>query len=274
MTAPAHSPHHQAVLAACRALDAGDRPLTELAEQAGLSPTQFRRVFRAVVGLTPKQYAQARRAERLVSGLEDADSVSDAVYEAGFASTGRFYEATDRRLGMAPSTWRNRGAGQTLRTAVGPCSLGTVIVATTDRGICSILLADHESEARALLAERFARATLEPSPHLAQTLAAVVRLIDDPSSGHDLPLDVRGTAFQELVWRALRAIPPGQTRTYAELARAVGKERAARAVAAACAANPLAIAIPCHRVIRGDGSLAGYRWGVDRKRALLDREAR
>jgi AraC family transcriptional regulator of adaptative response/methylated-DNA-[protein]-cysteine methyltransferase len=267
----------QVVVNACRILDAGDPapPLDELARQVGVSPSHLHRLFRAATGITPKAYAMARRAERTRHRLESGSSVTDAVYDAGFASTGPFYAEARGRLGMKPSTFRAGGQGERVRLAVSSSSLGSVLVAATDRGICAIELGDDPERLVRTVGERFPHAELvDDDPGLVELVAAVVLLVEDPAAGADLPLDIRGTAFQERVWRTLRSIEPGSTITYAELAERVGSPSGARAVAAACAANQLAVAVPCHRVVRTDGQLAGYRWGVERKAALLRLEAR
>jgi len=231
-------------------------------------------MFKGATGVTPKEYVSAHRAKRARAALEDGRSVTDAIYEAGFGSSGRFYEASDRMLGMTPTQYRAGGATTEIRFAIGGCSLGLTLVAASERGVCAILLGDEREVLRGELRRRFPRARLVAGDRsFAATVARVVACIETPRLGLDLPLDVRGTAFQHRVWRALRGIPPGTTATYAEIARRIGAPRAVRAVAGACAANPLAVAIPCHRVIRNDGELAGYRWGLQRKRALLTRES-
>ena len=264
------------VAAACRIIEAAEEAprLSHLAAAAGMSPHHFHRLFRRLAGVTPKAYADAHRQARVQAGLAAGAAVTAALYDAGFNSSGRFYEAAGDMLGMAASRYRTGGAGEAIRHACGACSLGQVLIAATARGLCAILLGDDPAALTADLAARFPRAALTPSADLAARLADVVTLIDAPGQAHALPLDIQGTAFQRRVWEALRAIPPGETRTYAGLAVSLGQPGAARAVAGACAANRLAVAVPCHRVIAGDGSLAGYRWGIDRKRALLDRERR
>jgi AraC family transcriptional regulator of adaptative response/methylated-DNA-[protein]-cysteine methyltransferase len=200
--------------------------------------------------------------------------VTEAIYGAGYSGSGRFYAESSGMLGMTPTTWRAGGADLEIRFAVGECSLGSILVAATARGVCAILLGDDPEELAHDLERRFPRARLiGADARFEQVVAKVVGLVEHPGVGTELPLDIRGTVFQQRVWQALRRIPAGARATYAEIARAVGAPTAIRAVAQACAANALAVAIPCHRVIRQDGDLAGYRWGVERKRALLDREA-
>ncbi|MDE2220659.1 MAG: methylated-DNA--[protein]-cysteine S-methyltransferase, partial [Gammaproteobacteria bacterium] len=225
--------------------------------------------------LSPRAYALAHRTQRVRGALRRAGSVTQAIQDAGFNSGGRFYATSNAVLGMTPRRFRAGGAHTTIRFAVGDCSLGAVLVAQSDKGICAILLgADPEPLVRELQ-DRFPRAELlGGDAAFERSVAAVVRFVDAPARGLDLPLDVRGTVFQQRVWQALRTIPAGAQLSYGELARRIGAPQSARAVAQACAANALAVAIPCHRVVRTDGSLSGYRWGVERKRALLEREAR
>ncbi|RVT89859.1 bifunctional DNA-binding transcriptional regulator/O6-methylguanine-DNA methyltransferase Ada [Sphingomonas crocodyli] len=272
---PPLAERHAALIAeACRRIEAAEEPpvLAELAAAVGLSPHHFHRLFRKITGLTPKGYADAHRAEKVRGALQGGATVTEALYEAGFGSSGRFYAAADGALGMAPSRFAKGGQGATIRYGIGPSSLGLVLAAVSDRGVCSILLGDDEGELEAELGRRFPRAALVADPDLGDTVAAVTALVEAPGRGLSLPLDIRGTAFQQQVWDALRAIPAGETRSYADVARAIGSPRAVRAVAGACAANKLALAIPCHRVVHGNGDVSGYRWGTERKRALLARE--
>jgi AraC family transcriptional regulator, regulatory protein of adaptative response / methylated-DNA-[protein]-cysteine methyltransferase len=274
-SATARDPRLATVERACRLIEQADETpsLAALAAAAGLSAWHFHRVFKGATGVTPKEYAAAHRARRARAALEGSRSVTDAIYEAGFASSGRFYEATDRMLGMTPTQFRAGGADTEIRHAVGACSLGLALVAASARGVCAILLGDDAATLRADLGRRFPRARLARGDRAFEAIVArVVACIETPRLGLDLPLDVRGTAFQHRVWRALRDIPAGSTASYAEIARRIGAPGAVRAVAGACAANPVAVAIPCHRVIRNDGGLAGYRWGLPRKRTLLARE--
>ncbi len=266
----------QAVLAACRALEnsASGIALAALARSAGLSAYHFHRVFKSVTGLTPKAYFKAVQARRVQANLPDSASVTDAIYAAGFNSAGRFYESKAAVLGMPPLAYRRGGTGLTVSYTVEACSLGTVIVAATAQGVCAIEMGDSGSELVERLRRRFPNALLAPADaRLRQWVAAVLSYIEHPRGLLDLPLDVQGTVFQRQVWDALRAVPCGSTVSYAALAAAIGRPSAARAVAQACASNPLAVAVPCHRVVRGDGQLAGYRWGVARKAELLRREA-
>jgi len=272
-------PVRQAALVAeaCRLIEAAEElpTLDDLAERAGLSPFHFHRLFKSVTGLTPKAYGDAHRARRMRAELSSADSVTDAIYSAGFNSSGRFYAASDARLGMTPSAYRKGGANAEIRFAIAQCSLGAILVAQSERGICAILLGDDPDVLLRDLQDRFPNATLIGGDAGFEGLVAtVVGFVEAPNLGFDLPLDVRGTAFQERVWQALRDIPAGETVSYSELAERIGAPGSARAVARACAANAIAVAIPCHRVVRNDGDLSGYRWGVERKRALLEREKR
>ena len=272
----APDPQVEAVKRACeRIKQAEDLPkLAALAASAGLSPYHFHRVFKAITGVTPKAYAAETRAHRAADKLRTAETVTEAIYDAGFNSSSRFYQNTDARLGMTPGAVRRGGAGAVIRFAVGEASLGAVLVAATDKGVCAILLGDDPETLVRDLQDRFPRADLKGGDvEFERMVAEVVGLVEAPGQRLDLPLDIRGTAFQQKVWAALSAIPAGKTATYTEIARAIGQPKAVRAVAQACAANPLAIAIPCHRVVRADGDLSGYRWGVERKRKLIDREA-
>lgn len=269
--------HAAIVVAACRRIQAREQPprLRELAKKAGLSPWHFHRVFKAVTGLTPRDYADACRADRLRQELRRGRTITETIYNAGFGSNGRFYESSDRLLGMTPTNYRAGGANTEIRFAVGQCSLGSILVAQSPRGVCAISLGDDPNALVQDLQDRFPRATLiGADASFERLIAQVVGFIEAPQRGLDLPLDVRGTAFQRRVWRALRDIPLGSTATYAQIATRIGAPKSARAVARACGANPLAVAIPCHRVVRSDGSISGYRWGVERKRQLLQREAR
>ncbi len=264
------------IAAACRRIEAAEEPLSlaELADGAGMSPHHFHRLFRSITGLTQKAYADAHRAGRVREALAEGGSVTDALYEAGFGSSGRFYASAPAALGMKPSAYAKGGLRETIRYGIGVSSLGHVLAASTDKGICAILIGADDDVLVADLERRFPNAAaLQADAGFEAVVDAVVTMVEEPARGLALPLDIRGTAFQQRVWQALQAIPVGQTTSYAGLASAIGQPDAARAVAGACAANRLAIAIPCHRVVRGDGSISGYRWGVDRKRELLKREA-
>jgi len=265
------------VAAACRLIESSETPpaLDELAARVGISPFHFHRLFKAETGLTPKAYSSAYRARRLREELNASKtSITDAIYGAGFNSNSRFYETSDHLLGMRAREYRAGGAGAVIRFAVGQCSLGAILVAQSQRGICAILLGDDPDALVRDLQDQFPKAEIiGRDGEFEQLIAQVVGFIEAPTIGLHLPLDVQGTAFQERVWRALREIPPGTTASYAEIAERIGSPTAVRAVAQACAANHIAVAIPCHRVVRRDGDIAGYRWGVDRKRELLRREA-
>jgi len=263
------------ITAACRSIESAETvpSLAALAHAAHMSPHHFHRLFKAVTGVTPKAYSVAHRRTRVQSALSRAPTVTDALYEAGFNSSARFYAGANKMLGMTPSAARAGGAHTALRYATSPCSLGTVLVAASDLGIAAILLGDDAPSLLESLKDRFPKAELSAGDRgFAATVAAVVRLIEEPGGALNLPLDVRGTVFQARVWAALQAIPAGETRSYSDIAHAIDQPTAVRAVASACAANPAAVVIPCHRVLARDGKLTGYRWGVERKRALLARE--
>lgn len=264
----------EAIRQACQWIEtAEDQPdLGTLARSAGYSPWHFQKLFKAYVGLSPKQYAIACRKVRLRQALPDAGSVTDAIYAAGFGASSRAYEDKGA-LGMTPSSYRNGAEGETIRYASAESSLGPVLVAATERGVCMIEFGEPEQLVQ-VLAQRFPKACIVPvNRDLAALVERVVQLIDEPSAGCDLPLDIRGTAFQERVWKALTLIPAGETLSYAELAELIGRPSATRAVARACASNSIAVAVPCHRVVCSSGKLSGYKWGVERKEALLSRES-
>jgi AraC family transcriptional regulator of adaptative response/methylated-DNA-[protein]-cysteine methyltransferase len=259
----------------CRFIETADHvpSLEELSKRAGMSAYHFHRVFKAVTGVTPAAYARGERAKRMREGLAGEGSVTAAIYGAGFNSGSRFYEKSDDVLGMKPSEYRAGGANTAIHFSVGECSLGSILVARSARGVCAIMLGDEPEALLHELEDRFPKAQLIGGDADFETLVAkVVGFVEEPKKGLDLPLDVRGTAFQQRVWRALQQIPVGKTVSYAELAKRIGAPKAARAVANACGANPIAVAIPCHRVVHKDGSASGYRWGVERKHALLKRE--
>ncbi len=262
----------EALVEACRLLSLEEPIQTrEVASAVGLSNSYFQRSFKKHLGVTPQQYRRRVLAERGRDALGQTRSVTESIYEAGYASSSRFYEGVGRELGMKPSVARAGAPGEVIRYALAESSLGHVVIAWTHRGVCLVSLADSPDELAAQVAERFPKARLEEAEQAAWT-AAVVQAVEVATPA-GIPIDIRGTAFQERVWRALREIPAGETRTYSEVAKTLGMPSAVRAVAGACAANPLAVLVPCHRVVRADGDLAGYRWGVDRKRELLRREA-
>ena len=281
MQSPAASPaalHAACVAAACRQIETASTPpsLAELAAQAGLSPHHFHRVFKAITGVTPKVYASAQRAAALRTVLSATQTrITDAMLDAGFNTNSRFYAQADAMLGMKPTQYRDGGRAARIEFALAQCALGALLVARSGRGVCAIALGDAPEPLLRELQDRFPRAELVGGDAaFEQLVAQLVGFIEAPNLGLDLPLDIRGTAFQQRVWDALRKIPAGQTVSYAQLAQHIGMPSASRAVARACAANTLAVAIPCHRVVRSDGALSGYRWGVERKRALLQREAK
>ena len=248
-------------------------PLKELARDASVSPAHLQRTFTSVIGLSPKQYQEQRRLAALKDALREGRTVSSATYEAGFNSGRRVYETADESLGMTPGAYRRGGAGVTIHYTVVPTSLGLLLVAVTERGICSAALGDEESALVGMLAHEYPKAALARTTDASDRLVdAVVAYVEGRASGDDLPLDLRATAFQWQVWRALQRIPEGATRSYQAIAQELGRPTAARAVARACASNRVAVLIPCHRVVRGDGGLGGYRWGIARKAALLARE--
>jgi AraC family transcriptional regulator, regulatory protein of adaptative response / methylated-DNA-[protein]-cysteine methyltransferase len=263
------------VAKACRVIEQAEETpsLAVLAGAMGLSPGYFHRLFKGATGVTPKEYATAQRAARLREGLASAQTVTEAIYDAGFNSSGRFYETATDMLGMTPTRFKAGGANEEIRFAVGESSLGAILVASSTKGVASILMGDDPDALVRDLQDRFPKARLVGGDKDYETLVArVVGWVEAPNLGLDLPLDVRGTVFQRRVWRALQDIPPGQTVSYAEIAGRIGAPKAIRAVAGACARNPIALAIPCHRVVRNDGALSGYAWGVERKRVLIDRE--
>ncbi len=269
--------HAAMVTEACRLIEASPSAptLEQLATHAGVSGFHLHRVFKTITGLTPRGYAAAHRGDRVRRELGRAGSVTEAIYQSGYNSNGRFYGESQEVLGMTPTIYRAGGADADIRFAVGECSLGSILVARSELGVCAILLGDDPDALARELQDRFPQARLiGGDAEFERLVAQVVGFVEAPGLGLDLPLDVRGTAFQRRVWQALQEIPPGATMSYSEIAGRIGSPKAVRAVAQACAANGLAVAIPCHRVVRIDGGLSGYRWGVERKRALLEREAR
>jgi AraC family transcriptional regulator of adaptative response/methylated-DNA-[protein]-cysteine methyltransferase len=270
-------PQDQLVERVCRLIDANlDRPVTldRLARATGSSAFHLQRTFKKALGITPRQYAEARRLIRLKLRLRKGDNVTTATYEAGFGSGSRVYERSARHLGMTPGTYRRGGVGARIRYAVVNSPLGRVLLAATDAGVCAVRFGENDAEMLRELEREYPRARIERD---ANSLAAWARQVTAHIAGYsrslELPLDIRATAFQRKVWEALRNIPLGETRSYGELARAIGDPKALRAVARACATNPVAVVIPCHRAVAKDGKLAGYRWGTERKRALLESES-
>lgn len=263
------------VAQACRLIEESEEEpsLKALAKAVGRSASYFHRSFRAVTGLTPKDYAAAHRASKVREGLGNGSSVTEAIYDAGYNSSGRFYEKSTDMLGMTPTQFKTGGANEEIRFALGQTSLGAILVASSKKGVASILLGNDPDALLRQLQDRFPKAKLIGADTDYEALVArVVGFIEAPQIGLDLPLDVRGTAFQRRVWQALQEIPVGKTVSYTEIAQRIGSPRAVRAVAGACAANNLAVAIPCHRVVRIDGAVSGYAWGVERKKILLNRE--
>jgi AraC family transcriptional regulator of adaptative response/methylated-DNA-[protein]-cysteine methyltransferase len=264
-----------AVIQACKLMDEAEKQptLEDLSNAVGLSPFYFQRVFKSIVGITPKQYSQQKRAERLRGSLQGSESITRSIYDAGFGSSSRFYTQAVETLGMKPSDYKKGGSGLNLSYAVQPFALGWVLVAATGQGICAIDLGDSPEEVEKHLCERFPNAVFTPGDAtFSQWVAEVLAYLDSPNHDLNLPLDIQGTAFQRRVWMALRSIPCGSTASYSEVAEKIGSPKSVRAVAHACASNTLAVAIPCHRVVRSNGALGGYRWGLERKRKLLDRE--
>lgn len=260
----------------CRQIETADAPptLAMLAHSAQMSTFHVHRLFKKVTGITPKAYATAHRSRQVRDKLTTSRRITDAIYEAGYNTQGRFYAQAHQLLGMRPTHYRAGGTQAVIRFALGECSLGAILVAASERGVCAILLGDEPEALVQDVQDRFPQAQLiGGDTQFEQCVAQVVGFVEQPRQGLDLPLDIRGTAFQQRVWQALQKIPPGATLSYGDIAQRLGAASSARAVARACAANPLAVAIPCHRVVRSDGAVSGYRWGVERKRALLEREA-
>lgn len=267
--------HAERIAQACRLIEQASEPypLKQLASDVGISAYHFHRLFKAHTGVTPKEYAQALRGKRLQQNLAQDGRVTDAIYQSGYASDGRFYENATAALGMTPKAFKDGGRDVEVWFAVGQCKLGHILVAESARGICAILLGDDPDALVQSLQQRFPHAALQgANAEFEQRIATIVGFVDAPETGLNLPLDIRGTAFQQRVWQALRDIPLGSTASYSQIAEKIGAPKAVRAVAGACAANWLAVAIPCHRVVKNDGQLSGYRWGVERKKALLDQE--
>jgi AraC family transcriptional regulator of adaptative response/methylated-DNA-[protein]-cysteine methyltransferase len=269
-------PQVELVQAACRAIDEavdGKVTLVDLGKRVGSSPYHLQRTFKRIMGISPRQYADSRRLERLRNRLHAGEPVTAAVYDAGYGSSSRVYERAGSQLGMPPAVYGRGGRGMRVRYATAACPLGRLLVAATERGICFVSLGDSDLELETVLWRQYGEAEIERDPGpLDQWVEAILRYLAGQEPHLDLPTDVRATAFQRRVWEELRAIPYGETRSYGEIARALGKPDAVRAVGHACAINPTAIVVPCHRVVRGDGNLAGYRWGIERKRMLLAAE--
>jgi AraC family transcriptional regulator of adaptative response/methylated-DNA-[protein]-cysteine methyltransferase len=265
----------EAIVRACRAIEMADQPLAlaDLARQSRLSPFHFQRIFKETLGVTPKAYAAAHRARRFRDGLLEANTVTEAMLDAGFGASSRCYATLDDQLGMTPTQYRRGGAGLEIRFAIVPCHLGWMLVAATERGLCRIEFGDAAEPLQAGLRERFSKADfIAGDVTFADWIKEMLALVEVPSRHCELPIDIQSTAFQRQVWQALRAIPAGSTATYSEIAARIGRPTATRAVAQACASNPVAVLIPCHRVIGAEGGLRGYRWGLERKQELLDRE--
>lgn len=263
------------IVKACRFIESSEAlpNLAELAAYAGLSTYYFHRIFKSVTGITPKAYATAHRNKRIRKQFKCSDTVTNAIFNAGYNSCSRFYEKTGQVLGMTPSKYKEGGTDIDIRVAIGECSLGSILVAMSKHGICAIFLGNNPEELLKELQDRFPQSNLIGGDNnFEQLVATVIGFVESPAIGLNLPLDIRGTAFQQRVWNALRKIPAGSTASYTDIAKCIGSPKAARAVAQACAANKIAVAIPCHRVVRNDGNLSGYRWGVERKRELLKRE--
>ena len=269
--------HSEKVKEACRLIETAEAQpkLDDLAEAVGLSSYHFHRVFKSVLGVTPKAYAAAHRNKRVREELGRSATVTEAIYGAGFNSNGRFYATSSEALGMTPNQFRAGGADAEIKFAIGESSLGMVLIAASDKGVCAIFFGDDADGLVRDLKRQFPRARLVGDDRaFAQLTAKVIGFVENPRRDLDLPLDIRGTAFQRRVWEALRRIPVGSTATYAEIAKAIGAPKSVRAVGRACGSNPISLAIPCHRVVGSNGSLTGYRGGIERKRALLAKEAK
>jgi len=264
------------VTRACRLIESAEEipSLADLAASVGVSPFHFHRIFKAVTGVTPKAYAAGHRSQRVRDELTEGTTVTETYYKAGFNSSGRFYATSTEQLGMTPSAYRAGGTGSDIRFAIGECSLGSILVAASHKGVCAIFFGEDPDALVRDLQDQFPKANLIGADEAFDGwVAQVVGFVEDPAVGLALPLDIRGTSFQVRVWNALRQVPPGSTVSYAEIAKRIGRPTATRAVGQACGANPLAVAIPCHRVVRNDKSISGYRWGVERKADLLRRES-
>ncbi|HEX4606308.1 MAG TPA: bifunctional DNA-binding transcriptional regulator/O6-methylguanine-DNA methyltransferase Ada [Candidatus Angelobacter sp.] len=271
------NPQSQKVEAACRYIDQNldiTLSLTAISRHVAISPFHFQRMFKRMLGISPREYQQARRAGKFRQALLGEGSVTDAIYEAGYSSSSRAYESIPAQLGMTPSAFKSGGEGVAIRCTVVPTELGMLLVATTERGVCSVRFGENEAALMRELKRDFAAAEILRDDNALEPIASQVKqLLRGPAAAVNIPLDLRGTAFQQMVWKELRRIPAGQTRSYTEVAKTIGRPKAVRAVANACASNPVALVVPCHRVVQKNGSLAGYRWGVKRKAALLEKEA-
>ncbi|OGP59053.1 MAG: 6-O-methylguanine DNA methyltransferase [Deltaproteobacteria bacterium RBG_13_49_15] len=269
--------HFASIINICQLIENSEEPvpLKELGTRVGMSPFHFHRLFKKVIGITPKQYAIEKRLKRVCSELRKNSSVTDAIYGAGFASSSRFYEKVGSMLGMKPTEYKKGGSGIRIRFAVARTYLGWVLIGATQKGICSIDLGDHPEILKRRLRDRFPKAEILDNDNIFRTwVKQILAHIEKPNLPLNLPLDIQGTAFQRLIWSALSEIPPGSVSSYAEIAAKIGKPKAARAVARACASNQIALVIPCHRAVRRDGHLGGYRWDIERKHAALEREAK
>jgi AraC family transcriptional regulator of adaptative response/methylated-DNA-[protein]-cysteine methyltransferase len=265
----------RAIMRARQLLDEAEGVLTlaELSKGVGVSPFHLQRLFKRATGLSPREYQSARRMQQVKHGLRKGDDVTTALYDAGFGSPSRLYEKTSEQLGMTPGTYRRGGAGMTIQYGIVPSPLGRLLVAATSRGLCAVRFGESANDMERELRAEFSAAALHRDDSALQPyLQSLLASLRGENRTVDLPLDVRATAFQKKVWDVLRRIPRGETRSYSEVAHAIGDDKAVRAVARACASNPVAIVVPCHRVVRSDGELAGYRWGVERKQKLLERE--
>lgn len=276
--AAAADPRAETVLRVCRAIEEwedGTPSLEELGAELGLSPHQLRRAFKSLTGITPRQYAAAHRLNQFKSKVREGEDVAAAMYGAGYGSSSRLYEKASEQLGMTPATYRRKGKGMNINYAIADCPLGRLLVAATGRGVCSVQFGDGDEELEAALAAEYPAADIgRDEASLGGAVESILRHLEGSQPDLSLPLDVRATAFQLRVWDELRRIPYGSTRSYGEVAAALGQPTATRAVARACATNPVALVTPCHRVVRGDGDPGGYRWGTERKRALLEQEKR
>jgi len=268
---------HTATIAnSCRLIESSENmpTLETLAQQAGLSTYYFHRLFKSITGLTPKSYAMAQRNKRIRDNLSSTTSITEAIFDAGYNANSRFYEKSNQVLGMTPSSYRAGGERASIHFAIGECSLGAILVASSELGVCAILIGDKPETLLQDLQDRFPRSNIIGGDiQFEQMISKVIGFIEAPRIGLNLPLDIRGTAFQQRVWNAIREIPAGTTVSYTDIANKIGAPKATRAVASACAANALAVAIPCHRVVRIDGGISGYRWGIDLKKSLLARES-